>query len=228
MAIGAHIGDAELTSGIILATKALQGYKIVTVALTAGERGNPPTMSVKDYRIQKVNEANKFVEELGFENEAIVFDVPDGELVDDESIKFKLAEIIRKYKPSMIFAHWKNSLHKDHKMAHKISIDAQFFAGIDMGDKVKGDRCWAPMYFAENWEDMQGFVPYNYFICSEEGYKLWERAIQNHWFVMNSSSFKYFDYYTHLAVVRGCLAKSKYAQCATLLEHQKFIRLDYE
>ena len=34
MAIGGHIGDAELTCGGILATLALKGYKVITVALT--------------------------------------------------------------------------------------------------------------------------------------------------------------------------------------------------
>ena len=38
MAIGAHIGDVELTSGLVLANQALKGDKIITVALTAGER----------------------------------------------------------------------------------------------------------------------------------------------------------------------------------------------
>ncbi len=33
MAIGGHIGDAELTSGCVLATQALKGDKIITVAL---------------------------------------------------------------------------------------------------------------------------------------------------------------------------------------------------
>ena len=40
MAIGGHIGDMELTCGGVLATMALKGCKIITVALTAGERGN--------------------------------------------------------------------------------------------------------------------------------------------------------------------------------------------
>ncbi len=50
MAIGGHIGDAELTCGGVLATYALKGYKIITVALTGGERGNPPHLTVEEYR----------------------------------------------------------------------------------------------------------------------------------------------------------------------------------
>ena len=60
MAIGGHIGDAELTCGGVLASLSLEGYKAVTVALTGGEKGNPPGVSVADYRIQKEREAREF------------------------------------------------------------------------------------------------------------------------------------------------------------------------
>lgn len=78
MAIGGHIGDAELTCGGVLATLSLKGYKIVTVAMTGGERGNPPNMSVSEYREQKVKEAEKFAKILG--GEAVVLPYADGEL----------------------------------------------------------------------------------------------------------------------------------------------------
>ena len=41
LAIGGHIGDMELTAGGVMATNALNGGKNITLALTAGERGNP-------------------------------------------------------------------------------------------------------------------------------------------------------------------------------------------
>ena len=86
MAIGAHIGDMELTVGGVLATEALKGAKIVTVALTAGERGNPKGVSQEDYRKQKVAEAKAFVDTLG-PNKAIVFEYRDGELPNNEEVR---------------------------------------------------------------------------------------------------------------------------------------------
>ena len=51
MAIGAHIIDAELTSGMLLAKHAMAGDKIVTVDLTAGERlSNRGGMSCEEFR----------------------------------------------------------------------------------------------------------------------------------------------------------------------------------
>lgn len=219
MAIGAHIGDAELTSGCVLATQSLKGDKIITVALTAGERGNPLGMSVEDYRKQKVSEAQEFAKMLN--GEAIVLDYQDGELPDTLEVRLEVAHLIRKYKPDMIFTHWINSMHKDHSLTSKIVQDAQFFAGLDMGDKLGGNRHYSPVYFAENWEDSEGFVPYIYIPCSGEGYELWKEAISKHWFIMNSKSFKYFDYYTHLTYVRGALARTTHAQCFAVLDYQK-------
>lgn len=99
--------------------------------------------------------------------EAVVFDYKDGELPDTIEVRFKVAELIRKYKPNMIFTHCKNSMHIDHFKTHHIVKDAAFYAAIDMGDKVKGERHFAPVYFSENWEDMEGFEPYVYIECSK-------------------------------------------------------------
>ena len=62
LAIGAHIGDAELTSGGIMAANAVDGGRNHTLALTAGERGNPPGVTTGEYRLQKIAEAEAFAE----------------------------------------------------------------------------------------------------------------------------------------------------------------------
>ncbi len=219
MAIGGHIGDMELTCGCVLATQALRGDKIITVALTAGERGNPKTMTVEEYRVQKVQEAKEFAQMLG--GESIVFPYCDGELPDNQEVRLEVARLIRKYRPNVIFTHWKNSMHKDHATCSKIVIDAQFYASLDMGDKIPGERCYAPVYFCENWEDKIGFDPYILVNCSE-GYDLWTKAIAKHWFIMNSKDFKYYNYYTHLSYVRGCLAKCEHAEAFDVQDHGKF------
>ena len=54
MAIGAHIGDAELTCGKTLATHAKKGDDITIVAITAGERGAPPDRTTAPARTTKV------------------------------------------------------------------------------------------------------------------------------------------------------------------------------
>lgn len=128
MAIGGHVGDMVLTCGGTLATMSLEGHKIITVALTGGEKGNPPHLSVKDYRKQKEQEAHKFAQMLG--GVSVVLPYNDGELLVNDKVKFEVASLIRKYKPDVLITHWKNSMHKDHEATHYIVKDAQFYAGI--------------------------------------------------------------------------------------------------
>jgi len=210
MAIGGHIGDMELTTGGVLATLALQGHKIVTVAMTAGEKGNPAHQTIADYRGQKIREAQGFAEMLG--GSAVVFDTPDGELLDSEDNKFALADLIRGVKPNVLLTHWKNSMHKDHEATHRIVRDAQFYAALPGFVRALPAHFAAGPWYAENWEDPIGFRPYRYVKVSEEGFALWERAISLHWFTVHSTSFAYKDYYTHLMHVRGIEARKTMAQ----------------
>lgn len=219
MAIGGHIGDMELTAGGTLATMALQGHKIITVALTGGERGNPKHLTVAEYRVQKIEEAKKFAQML--QGEAIVLEYADGELPDHEGVRWQVCDLIRKYKPNVLITHWKNSMHKDHATTHKIVKDAQFYAGLSAIERENPAHFAAGPYYAENWEDPDEFKPYVYSLVSEEGFKLWQEAISYHWFTINSTSFKYKDYYSHLKAVRGIEARKQYAECFEIEEMQK-------
>jgi len=219
MAIGGHIGDAELTCGGVLASMSLEGYKVVTVALTGGEKGNPPGMSVAEYRVQKEAEAKAFADMLG--GEAVVFPYADGELPDNDEVRWALADLIRKYKPCALLTHWKNSMHKDHEVTYRVVKDAQFYAGLAAFERDLPAHFAAGPYYAENWEDSEGFVPYTYVKISPEGFALWQKAIEKHWFTVHSTSFKYKIFYEHLMAMRGCLARSEYAEAFAVDEYTK-------
>ena len=109
LAIGAHIGDAELTAGGLLATCALHGGKAVTLALTAGEKGAPAGADIAQYRRDKIAEAEAFARDLG--GEAYVLPYEDGLLPDDDQVRFAVCDIIRRVKPDIIVTHHESSLH---------------------------------------------------------------------------------------------------------------------
>jgi LmbE family N-acetylglucosaminyl deacetylase len=215
MAIGAHIGDMELTCGGVLASQALKGDKIVTVALTAGEKGNPPSMSVEDYRIQKVEEAANFAHALG--GESVVLDNPDGLLKHDEETTWAVCDIIRRYKPDVIITHWKESVHKDHSNTYKIVSDARYYAANAGFIRDLPAHPCPNMYFAENWEDSRDFNPYLYVDISS-GYELWYREVKKHWFVTHSTDYRYLEYYDALSICRGCEARMPRAQAFMVRE----------
>lgn len=209
MAIGGHVGDMELTAGGVLAKHSIMGDKIITVALTAGEKGNPPHMTPEEYRVQKVEEANQFASMLN--GEAIVLPYKDGELPDTDKVRYEVCDLIRKHKPNILITHWKNSMHKDHALTHRIVVDAQFYAGVAGFQREDSPHYAAGPYFAENWEDPTEFKPY-IFIDITEGYELWKKAVSTHWFVTGSKSFKYLEYYDHLSFVRGAECRKPRAQ----------------
>ncbi|WP_152397523.1 PIG-L deacetylase family protein [Paenibacillus guangzhouensis] len=210
LAIGGHVGDAELTAGGVLASHALKGDRIVTLAMTAGERGVPAGRDMAEYRVQKVNEAKAFAEMLG--GESIVFDIPDGELQDNDEMRFRVADVIREVRPNIIITHFKNSMHKDHKTTHRIVNDARFYAGLASFEREKPAFFASKLYYAENWEDAVDYKPYVYVDFSQEAYDLWVKAVSQHWFVTGSASFPYLEYYKHLARVRGIEARGTYAE----------------
>lgn len=215
LAIGGHVGDMELTCGAVLATYASRGDKIVTLALTAGEKGAPVGRELGDYRAQKVEEAKTFAGMLG--GDSIVLDYADGELPDNDEVRYKVCDIIREVKPNILITHFKNSMHKDHSLTHRIVKDARFYAGNSYFVRENPAFFASRLYFAENWEDAVDFKPYIYVDVSE-GFKLWQEAVQTHWFVKGSKSFPYFEYYTHLSRLRGIEARKQYAQCFTIEE----------
>ncbi|MFC0328956.1 PIG-L deacetylase family protein [Paenibacillus sepulcri] len=210
LAVGGHVGDMELTAGGVLASHALSGDRIVTLALTAGERGVPAGRDVGEYREQKVREAAAFAEMLG--GESIVFEIPDGELQDNEEMRLRVCDVIREVRPTVIITHFKNSMHKDHMTTHLIVNDARFYAALAPLERENPAFFASRLYYAENWEDAVGFVPYVYVDFSQEAYDLWIKAVSRHWFVTGSKSFPYLEYYKHLSRVRGIESRNEYAE----------------
>ena len=215
MAIGAHVGDMELTCGGVLASHAMDGDQIITVALTAGEKGNPPHMTVAKYREQKVREAGEFAAALG--GESIVLDHADGLLPYDDSTVWEVCDLLRKYRPDAVLTHWKESVHKDHRNPSRIVCDARYYAANQGFERELPAHPGMSLYFTENWEDSMGFKPYLYVDISK-GYKLWYQAVKGHWFVTHSTDYRYLEYYDALSICRGCESGYERAQAFMVRE----------
>lgn len=218
LAVGAHVGDMELTAGLLLAACAAGGGKIVTLALTAGEKGAPAGADVAAYRNQKVAEARAFAAKLG--GEAQVLGYADGLLPDDDEARFAVCDVIRRVKPDILVTHAKNSMHKDHMACHRIVQDARFYAGIAGFERALPAHFARTLYFAENWEDAVGFEPQVYLDVTA-GYELWKEAAATQWFATHSTSFPYLEYYDALSRVRGIEARTGRAECFMLSSEER-------
>jgi LmbE family N-acetylglucosaminyl deacetylase len=204
LAIGAHAGDMELTTGALLLKQRKSGDRVVILHMTLGEGGNPK-MSPAAYGAQKRREALAVDSALGAET--IFAPYRDGELPDDEAVRLYVANVIRQVKPTHIFTHWKKSIHKDHSRTSAIVQDAVLLsslAGVATG--TPAHRGIRGIWYADNWEDAEDFQPYIYVDVSREGQE-WKDAVTKYEFVRGGiSTFRYIEYYDALATVRGAVS----------------------
>jgi LmbE family N-acetylglucosaminyl deacetylase len=210
LAIGAHAGDVELTSGALLAKQHLLGDRVVILHLTLGEGGNP-RIPPDRYAEQKRGEALAAAKVLGAE--VLFGPYRDGELPDDDAARRYVADVIRSVKPTFVITHWRESMHKDHAATSRIVTDAVLLASLE---GVRTDhaayRGVRGVWYAENWEDAPGFQPY-ISVDVTTAIEIWRQAVRKYEFVRGGvSDFRYLDYYDALSIMRGALARKGRAE----------------
>lgn len=192
----------ELTCGALLLKESVRGDRVVILHMTLGERGNSAS-SAEAYGEQKRREATTVDATLGAET--IFGPYRDGEIPDNEDARRYVADVIRQVKPTLIITHWRHSIHKDHSRTSNIVSDAVLTASLE------GWRGVRSVWYAENWEDAEGFSPYIYIDVT--GFVArWREAASKYQFAHGvTSGFAYLDYYSALATVRGAEARKAQA-----------------
>ena len=95
--------------------------------------------------------------------------------------------------------------------SHMIAHDAVSYAGLNSLPRKYPAHTVSNVYFAENCEVSDNFVPDRY-VNTEPAYEKWLRACD--FYPMRrgqTGCFCYNDYYSSVAVMRGCLADCKTA-----------------
>lgn len=219
LAIGAHAGDIELTAGEVLLAQHDKGDRIVLLHMTLGEGGNPK-LSPEAYSAQKKREAEAVASAMGAE--VIFAPYRDGELPNTEEARRYVADVIRQVKPTLIITHWKNSMHRDHSNTSAIVQDAVLLASLE-GVKT-AHPAWRgvrSVWYAENWEDAEGFQPYVY-VNTAGVVPRWREIVSKYEFARGTTSgFPYIDYYTALATVRGSEARTGQAEAFDIESYGK-------
>ena len=171
MVIGAHAADAELMGGAAVLAHKRQGWRSVLVHLTLGEKGSK-TLSADEYAAVKRREAAEAAAILGAEIEILPY--LDGELPVNDEVQWQIADLIRKHRPDVILTHWRHSIHTDHTASYENVLASLFFAGLKTFVRAYPNHYPRAIYFAENWEDQEEFVPEVYLDTGEE----WETYVQ--------------------------------------------------
>jgi len=133
----AHPDDLEFTCTGTLSRLKDEGYEIIYVIVTNGENGfkSEPKLTAKE-RIEIRKEEQLEVAKLLGVKRVIFLGYIDGFLEYAEELRSKLVEIIKKYKPEIVFSFDPanrtfcslNLLHRDHRIVSEAVFDACFAA----------------------------------------------------------------------------------------------------
>ena len=123
LAIGAHPDDVELGCGATLAQLARAGRRVGILHLTRGEAGTRGTAE------ERQREAERAAGILGAA-ELVFLDCGDGSFRTGPAEEDALIEALRRLRPELVFAPTPADRHPDHGRAHRLVVDACFYAGL--------------------------------------------------------------------------------------------------
>ncbi|MBY0145453.1 bacillithiol biosynthesis deacetylase BshB1 [Neobacillus niacini] len=123
LAFGAHADDVEIGMGGSIAKLTAQGKRIGICDLTEADLSSNGTIEIRK------KEANKAAEILGV-TERLSLAFPDRGLLMQEEFIRKIAFVIRKYQPQIVFAPYFLDRHPDHGNCARLVEEAVFSAGI--------------------------------------------------------------------------------------------------
>lgn len=123
VAIGAHPDDVELACGGTIAKMVESGMRAAIVHLTRGEAGTRGTVE------ERRAEAEAAGRVLGVD-EVVLGDCGDGDLRHGTAEVDWLIGELRRFRPRVVLAPPPDDRHPDHGRAHRLVVDACFYAGL--------------------------------------------------------------------------------------------------
>lgn len=225
LAIAAHPGDGLFTMGAILAQQIERGGAGVLLSLSLGEKGAPKQIPVQQYGEMQRTATQKATRLFGAD--AIFFAYPDAEIPFNEECSLRVCDTIREQKPDIVVTHWSGSWHKDHQNCHLIVRDAVFYAALETLARNQPAHAVSKIFYADNWEDATNFVPDTY-VNIEVVYEKWLQACDFYPMWRGQTGFfRYNDYYSSLASMRGCLCGFKHAIALMSDPNQRTLTLQF-
>lgn len=217
MVVGAHAADAEIMGGAAVLKHVAAGWRAVLVHMTPGEKGSR-TLAPEEYAKVKEEEARSAARILGAD--CVLLPYADGELPVNEEVQWAIADTIREYRPDVILTHWNGSFHRDHNNTHSNVMASLFFAGLKAFKRDRPEHSPSRVYFAENWEDVEGFGPEVYLDVTD----VWDRFLE----VIRAYSlfrgevvpFQYEQWYRGASEMRG--AEAGFERAVALMQSSSY------
>ncbi len=119
----AHPDDVEIACSGTLLKHIKMGYKAGIIDLTRGDLGTRGSADIRD----KEAEASSKVLGLSVREN---LNLGDGVFDNNHETRLKVIEVIRKYRPEVIFMNASNDRHPDHGRAGQLQAEAYFYSGL--------------------------------------------------------------------------------------------------
>jgi len=135
MAFGPHPDDIELGCGGTLIKLTDAGHSVVLVDMTLGEMGTRGTVET---RKAEAAAAAKIIGVVAREN----LELQDGNIRVNEDARRKVVQVVRKYRPRLVFIPYYEDRHPDHYHASELVYEGLFLAGLTRYDT--GQKSYRP------------------------------------------------------------------------------------
>ena len=137
----AHPDDAEAAMGGTILKLIAEGKKVGIADFTRGELGTRGTPELRDAEAEEANRRMGLTTRvnLGFR---------DGFFLHDEPHLLKIVQVIRRYRPDIVFSNPPSDRHPDHGRAHAMVNDAAFLSGLTriatLDENSEPQEAWRP------------------------------------------------------------------------------------
>lgn len=129
LAIVAHPDDADIFCGGTLAKHADRGDDVTIAYMTRGEYGGFDTTEAEVAAVRE-EESERAAEELGAD--AVFLDFLDGRITYSMENRLRIVDAIRKHTPDLIFTHFDDDMHPDHRATSRLVSDAYYMASLPL------------------------------------------------------------------------------------------------
>jgi bacillithiol biosynthesis deacetylase BshB1 len=148
----AHADDIELACGGTIARVVRDGRRAGLVDLTRGEMG---TRGTPETRLEEARASAKILG-VAFREQ---LDLGDGGLRTGRDEEMKIIEVLRRWRPSVVFAPWPDERHPDHARSGRLITEASFYAGLRKIETERpAHRPQVVIYYLQNYLPPLSFV----------------------------------------------------------------------
>ncbi len=176
LAVVAHPDDAEYLCAGTLARAKRDGAEIGICVLCKGDRGQPaePIANLAAVRRREMAAAAKLLDAVLVRGE-----FGDGQLIDGPSQRKKLIELYRRFRPTLVLAHWKEDYHSDHRAAGALAEAVSWFcASAGHQTRAAALDCQPALWWMDTM-NMTGFEP-GFFVDVSDQIDLKRRMLACH------------------------------------------------